>query len=395
MSSGSTQAPPRRRTGGTRGRRRALVAAAVAVAALVGATLLAGAPGDEGPPLDPRSTAPDGLRGVVDLADAFDQHVDISGDLPSDRSTRLLVVRDRLGTDGRDRVRSWVRSGGRLVVADPVSPLHDLDMGGEPVTDLIGPSRRSPECGLAGLEAVGSVRHAAWRSYLVPEDGTGCFPGSEGEAWLVARSVGDGAVVALGSIEPLLNRSLDRDDNAVLAAALLFPEEGGSLRILPPDPADLGERLRPDEAASPQDAVAALLPDGLPGALALLALATIVLLLAVGRRLGRPVEERLPPTLPSAELTRSVGELLQRAGSRQGAAVRLRAGARREVARVLGLDASAHQVLLEQATSRLSLSPEVARLALLDQAVPDDEALVEIARATAEVRDLLTQVSTA
>ena len=303
------------------------------------------------------------------------------------------MVRDRLSSEGRDRVRSWVASGGRLVVADPASALHDLHVGGEPVTDLIGPSGRSPACPLASLAAVETVSHAAWRAYQVPDDGTGCFPGANGEAWLVAQDVGDGEVVALGSIEPLLNRSLDREDNAVLAAALLFPEEQGSLRVLPPDPAELGERLRPDEAASPQQAVAELLPDGLPGALALLALATLALLLALGRRLGRPVEERLPPTLPSAELTRSVGELLQRAGSRQGAAVRLRAGARTEVARLLGLDAADHERLVEQATARLPLSGEVIRLALLEQPVADDDELVEVARATAAVRDLLTGVS--
>jgi hypothetical protein len=387
-------ATPRRRGGapGSR-RRRALIAAVVAVVALVGATLLGGAPAEDGPPLDPRSAAPDGLRGVLDLATEFSHQVDISGDLPSDTSTRLFVVRDRLGSEGRERMRSWVASGGHLVVADPASPLHDLEVGGEPVTDLIGPSRRAPDCALAGLAGVETVRHAAWRSYRVPDDGTGCFPGADGEAWLVARSVGHGEVVALGSVEPLLNRSLDRDDNAVLAAALLFPAERGALVILPPDPAELGEGLRPDEVASPQEAVSDLLPAGLPGALVLLGLATLVLLLALGRRLGRPVEERLPPTLPSAELTRSVGDLLQRAGSRQGAAERLRAGARSEVARVLGVDAAAHQALVDQATARLPLSGEVARVGLLDQPVADDEDLVEVARATAEIRDLLTRVS--
>ena len=392
-STGATGTRPRQGRGADRRRRRGLIAAVLAVAALVAATILGGAPAADGRPLDPRSAAPDGLRGLVDLAETFDQQVDISGDLPSDTSVRLLVVRDRLGDEGRERVRSWVASGGRLVVADPASPLHDLDVGGEPVTDLIGPSRRAPDCPLGGLAAVESVRHAAWRSYLVPDHGTGCFPGAAGEAWLVARGVGDGEVVALGSIEPWLNRSLDREDNAVLAAALLFPDEGGTLRILPPDPTELGERLRPEEALSPQQAVTELLPEGLPGALALLALATLALLLAIGRRLGRPVEERLPPTLPSAELTRSVGDLLERAGSRQGAAARLRAGARTEVARVLGLDAAAHQALVEQATARLSLEPEVAGLALLDQPVVDDEGLVELAQATADIRDLLTRVS--
>lgn len=387
----SSAAAPAAVAGSARRRRRAVLTAVLAVAALVAATLLAGPPAGDDGPLDPRSAGPNGLRGLVDLAERFGQQVDTEAKLPVDRSTTLLLVRDHLGAEGRQRVRRWVERGGRLVVADPTSPLHGLEVGGEPVTDLLGPSRRTPDCPLAGLAEVGQVGHAGWRAYRVPDDATGCFPGAAGEAWLVARAVGDGEVVALGSAGPLLNRSLGRDDNAVLAAALLFPDERGAVRILPPDPAALAQGL--GDTARPEDAVADLLPETLVGTLVLLALATLLLVLAVGRRLGRPVAERLPPTLPSAELARSVGELLQRAGSRRGASGRLRADARAEVARVLGADPAAPEQLARLATARLHLAPEVARLALLDLPVDHDDALVEVARATAEVRERLTAVS--
>lgn len=387
----SGAAVPASAAGGGRRRRRAVLVTVLAVAVLVAATLLAGPPAADHGPLDPRSTGPEGLRGLVDLAEQSGKQVDTEVKLSVDRSTNLLVVRDHLGTEGRERVRHWVERGGRLVVADPTSPLHDLEVGGQPVTDLFGPSRRTPDCPLTGLAEVGEVGHAAWRAYRVPDDATGCFPGAAGEAWLVARAVGDGEVVALGSPGPLLNRSLGRDDNAVLAAALLFPDERGAVRILPPDPAALAQGL--GDPAGPRHAVAEMLPRTLAGAAVLLAVATLLLVLAVGRRLGRPVDERLPPTLPSAELARSVGQLLQRAGSRRGAAGRLRTDVRAEVARVLGADPAAHEQLAHRATARLHLAPDVARLALLDLPVEDDDALVEVARATAEVRERLTAVS--
>lgn len=381
--------PARARPGA---RRRAVLAALVAVTALVAATVLAGPPGTSGAPLDPRSTEPDGLRGVLDLADAMGQDVDIATELPSDTAMHLLVVRDQLGPDGRDRIGRWVEAGGHLVVADPGSPLHDLDAGAAPVTDLVGPSGRQPDCDLGVLADVGTVHHGGWTPYEVPDDGVGCFAGDDG-AWLVARSVGDGTVVALGSPAPLLNQSLDRADNAVLAAALLFPSDGDALRVLPPDrqaQAAAAGQTTPDAGSDP---VADLLPQALPGALVLAALAVVLLVLALGRRLGRPVEERLPATVPSAELARSVGELLQRAGSRQGAAARLRSGARAEVARALGLAAGDPGLMVAQARTRLRLPTEVAELALLDHPVGDDEQLVAVARATATVHDQLASTA--
>jgi hypothetical protein len=368
-----------------RRRRRGALAGVSAGLALVVAALLAG-PSPDGPALDPRSVQPDGLRGLVEVAESMGVQVDISSDVPDDTSVHVFVPQDRLGEQEREALRDWARRGGRLVVSDPSSALHDLEAAGQPVSDMVGPSARTPDCPVDALSAVGSVSHGGWVGFDAGDDDVGCFEGAEGP-WLVERAEGEGTLVVLGSPAPLVNRSLDRDDNAVLAAALLFPAADGRLQVLPPDGAGArGER----EGTEPDGpvAVADLVPPRVVSAVAVAVLAVGLALLAVGRRLGRPVEERLPPTVPSAELARSVGDLLQRSGRRNFAAARLRGEARREVGRVLGVPLEP-EPLAHEAHRRLGIDLGSARRALVDLDLSSDDDLVAVASAVVEVRDRL------
>ena len=353
--------------------------AVLAVLAIVVATLLTGPP-DSGLALDPRSAGPDGLRGLVEVAEALGTQVDISSSTPSDEVTHLLVVHDLLSPQQREQIQAWTRAGGQLVVTDPDSPLHDLDVVGQPIADMVGPSGRVPDCPLDALAVVDQVRHAGWTGFEVPGDGVGCFAGGEA-AWLVAQTTGEGGRVALGSPASLLNRSLDRDDNAVLAATLLFPAPEARLQVMPPD-----------TGPAQEVGISDLLPPRIWTALAVGLLAVVVALLALGRRLGPTVEELLPPTVPSAELARSVGDLLQRARSRDGAAARLREQARTEAGRVLGGGLEPEQ-LARQAHQRLEVDLDTARRALADAPVEHDDDLVAVAAAVAEVRRHLVTAS--
>lgn len=379
---------PTRTDAGTRRRRGRFLAGGLAALALLAGALLAGAPAGDTEPLDPRSTAPDGLRGLIDLAEAMKGEVDIAMDVPSDISVRVLLVRDHLGDETREELRDWVRRGGQLVVSDPDSPLHDLDAVAQPLSDLVGPSRRAPDCALAALGRVDVVSHGGWIGFEgAADDDVGCFAAGDDAPWLVARAEGEGTLVALGSPAPLLNRSLDRDDNAVLAAALLFPEEGSELRVMPPSVAAAGA------AAQDRDvAVEDLLPPGFAHASVLVLVAILLALLAVGRRLGQPVGERLPPTVPSAELARSVGDLLQRAGRREGAADRLRGEARLAVRGAFGADLD-QETLARQAHERLGIDLAVARTALVDLEVTSDDDLVAVATAVSTVHDHLVSAA--
>ncbi len=368
-------------------RRLGLVLAALLVL-IIGALVLA--PDETWPPLDPDSPAPDGLLGVIELLEAVDVDVDVSTDRPDDRSMKVFIPVDRLDDDAHERWEDWVRSGGTLVVADPMSPLHDLSPVEPPLDLAFGTSERPPACDL--LDDVEVVRHGAWDGLTAPPDATTCFPfgpdeaagpadegdAADGEAaaWLVARSVGDGTVIALGSAGPLVNASLDEADNAVLAASLLAPRPGDRVQVVP----------RP-EVSTPDQGLVDLVSGRAWLALALSAVAVLLAALWRGRRLGPPVAEHLPPVVPSAELARSVAGLLQRAGDREAAARRLRAGLRRDVVRTLGIGGQVEPVVLvDQLVARTGASRSDAERAVLDLPVGDEAALVAVADAARRVR---------
>ena len=341
------------------------------LATVVAAVLLVGPP-PGGVPLDPDSVAPTGLRGLREVLGELD--VEVTVDVhPDDTAARAFLPLDRLDEPTREEWRAWVEDGGELIVADQASPLLDLEpVGGD---QLFGRSTRMPECDLLG--AVGAVRHGAWQGFVVPDDGTGCFPVGDEGSWLVRRPRGEGTVVALGSAEPFTNGALDAADNAVLAASLLGPAPGDRLIVIPRDA----------EAAAAQRGLVDLIHPGVWRSLALLALAVVLAVVWRGRRDGVVVRESLPPVLPSAELVRSLAGLLQRSGDRGDAAARLRRGTRRSVARVLGAPPDADpEWLAGEVVRRTDVDPEDAEVALLDRPIDDDGALVAVAAATRRLR---------
>lgn len=348
-----------------RGRRRGRLAVVGALVLLAVAGVLArdGAGAD---PFDPHSAQPDGLLGLVRLLEANQVSIEVSLDPPSDMSTTAFVAVDRLGRH-REAWEAWVERGGRLVVADPASSLHGLEVVGSGVVDAIGPTTRAPGCpGLAGLDA---VTHAGWVGYTVPAAATAsCFPLDDEVAWLIGRSEGEGTVVAIGSPEPFVNATLDQDDNAVLAAALLAPSPGDRLVVVPRG--DVGQG-----ATGLLDLVAPRVWHGL----GLLALAAVLGAVAAGRRLGPPVAERLPPVLPASELAHSLGGLFQRSGRPADAAATLRRQARRAVAdATVGGGEVSTDDLMALAVARLDVDVDVAAAALMDGPVPDDAALLDV-----------------
>ncbi|GGI04909.1 hypothetical protein GCM10011354_11450 [Egicoccus halophilus] len=341
---------------------------------LVAAGLLAG-PTTEEAPLDPSSSAPDGLLGLVEVLRASDVPVEVGLELPEDPTTRLFVPLDRLNRTRQAEVRDWVAAGGHLVVADPTSPLHELTPVGGGLVDSIGPTGRAPGCD--ALPAVSTVTHASWTALEVPAEADAvCFVLGEELAWLVATGHGQGTIVALGSPDPFTNRLLDVDDHAVLAASLLAPTPGAPLQIVPLPPVGEGET-----------AIADLVPDRVWQGLAVLLVAAVVAAVARGRRLGLPVEERLPPVLPASELVGSLAGLLQRSGRRGSAADLLRQDARTAVAAATGLSADGDpQQLASLAVDRLGVDVRTADRALLDAPVDDDETLRALQTAVSSVR---------
>ncbi|MTV26831.1 DUF4350 domain-containing protein [Nitriliruptoraceae bacterium ZYF776] len=372
----------------TRGRL-GLVVAGVVVALLAVATLRPGPPSVEPYALD--NTGPQGLAVLAQVLDEVGVDVSHSSAAPVDADTRALVTRDLLRGDTRDDLLAWVEAGGILVVTDPTSPLHGLGPSPSP----FGSGVDGVDCELDALREVRTLDDGRWWGIddldgdasadldgpdaPSPAPGTvvaRCLPLGDGTDGLVVVERGAGSVVAMGSADPFTNARIAGADHVVLATALLGAGPGDRLHVVEPPPPGGGDATVLD-----------LVPDRVVLAFWLVVAAAGLVALRAGRRLGPPVPERLPPVLPSAELARSVGSLLQRGRARPGAAARLRADARLVAARSLGLPPTIPPPeLVAAATRRLDLPEATSRLALLDDPVADDDALLAVANATATLR---------
>jgi hypothetical protein len=333
---------------GAADRARAWLPVAAAAAGLLAIAAVAGpSRGPGGPPLDPRATGPLGTKGLVETLRALGAVVRV-GAGPQAGPGTALVLADGMDAAARDRLLAWVRAGGRLVVADPLSPLNPFPLR----SAAPGPTRTlERRCGLPALRGVARVRAGSPVALAVPPEGVGCFPVGGGH-WLVARAEGAGALVVVGGPGAFVNRMLARDDNAVLAAALLAPRPGTQVTVVVPPPGGTGRR-----------GLWELLAPGAKGALAQLGLALVVAALWRGRRLGRPVPEEPAVAIEAGESVAATGRLLHRARALERAAALLREELRREV------------------------GDDPARLGVPDGPPPADEAeLVALAREVEQVR---------
>lgn len=310
---------------------------------VVGLGLVLGRGRDDGPPLDPGSTGPLGTRAVVELVERFGAEV-VRG-LPDEDADVTLVLTDRLDEAARDRLRGWVGAGGVLVVADPGSPLAP------PVAGIAEDRIERGVCGVTGLGGLAAVEAGALARFPVEPGGASCFGDAE-QAWLVARPLGAGVVVALGGAAPLTNEQLAQADNAVVVTALLAPRAGTRVAVVY-DPVAVAEGERD---------LLDLVPERVWWALGQLGVAFACFVAWRARRFGRPVEEPQPVELPGSLLVRARGELYRRGRSHGAVAARLQGEARRRVRDELGLPPDA-PLPVARAASVLGAPPaEVERL---------------------------------
>lgn len=345
------------------------------IVAIVAAALLAAYVGGtrrtEGPPLDPRSTSPDGARAVVELIERLGADLTVVDGAPDDAADVALLLEDRLSRGDADAVSAWVRRGGVLVVADPNS-LFTPPIAGSVLERVEGGCAAPALAGVAVLELdVGST-------YDVPLDASGCFGTSAAGAFLVVEQVGEGSIVSVGGPDVFTNAFLGEADNAVLAAALLSGE------------ARQAAFLRPSVAGGGERTLVDLIENPVRAALAQLVVVFVVVVLWRGRRLGRPITEPQPVQIESSELTRAVGRLLasNRRPARAAAIVRDRA--RRDLSGRLGLPLDAPAALVETTlVARTTLSEAEAHRAV-SAPVDSDRDLVEVAHLLSRIREELT-----
>jgi hypothetical protein len=352
--------------------RGAVVGAAVAAAVLLAAAV-AGRPGRDGPPLDPRSDGPLGTSALVSLLDHLGARVDLSVGLPDGSNDLALLLEDHLDDRQAGEVQAWVQAGGTLVVVDPSSRFAP------PVTDrssVLGSGEvERGTCSIQALRDVDRVDGGAAVRFAVDRVDGSCF-GDQNSAFVVVTEVGAGHLAAVGGAAFLTNDLLDAADNAVLAATLLAPRSSTSVRFLdPPIPAGGGDKT-----------LGELVPDGLKRALLQLGVAFVLYALWRAIRLGRPVPDAQPVAVAGYELVAAIGRLLSHTRDPGSAAATLRTSLRSTLRARLGVPRDAPPATLAGiVTARTGLPADVVATAIGEQPVTTDAELVAVARAAAAI----------
>lgn len=344
-------------------RRRAAFVVAVLLL-VVAAAYLTAARRTVGPPLDPASTSPDGMRALVTLLDRYAASVEVIDGIPGPEVDTAVLVRFRGDRDAASDLRAWVRGGGTLFVLDPGAGL---------TPPLAGAVDGEVTGGCPGrlFEGVDALDLGEARRLVAPPRSTACFGGPDGAA-LVVQPDGEGSVVSVGGPQALTNAFLGEADNAVLA-----------VRVLAPTPDTRTAFLRPAVAGSGDRGLLDLVDTPVWAAVAQLALAFGVLVAHRARRLGRPIEDRQLVEIDSSELTTALGRLLEQNRRPDRAAAHLRDAARRELSAPLGLDLdSSVQVVVDVLAQRTSLRPDEVRRAVAVPVTTDDDLVVVAALLT-------------
>src|SRR5690606_16070038 len=88
-------------------------------------------------PFDPRSSSPNGMRGLALLLEQYGASVHAGDDVPDPRSgARVLVVGDDLDDGQRADLAAFVTAGGIAVIADPASPYQRAPDGDPDAPDV-------------------------------------------------------------------------------------------------------------------------------------------------------------------------------------------------------------------------------------------------------------------
>jgi hypothetical protein len=315
-------------------------------------TLTGGTPG--GPRSSSYATAPHGDAAYAELLGRAGHPVDQVRKLPHESppkpgTTVFLLDPPAVKTRDLEALRTFVRGGGRLVVAG-LSPgeMHQLVFH---VPQRAAGSRRLNE---EGLEIV-SDGVFAWR----------------GEGVVAVRHVGSGSVDLLADSSPLQNRFLGSADNAALGLTLAAPRGR---------PVEFLESYHGYGAGSGLSA----LPLAWKLLLGGLGLAALVYMVARGRRFGPPEEEGRSLAPPRREYVDSLTAVVARSKRRDEAVGPVRREARDAVLRRASLPPDVDQHAFRVAARRLGLADDDTEALL--RSVETDAEVLALGRAAARIR---------
>lgn len=352
-----------------------VVVALVLVGVFVATRVSVQMPGDRGS-LDPESTSDSGAMALANIL--------------RDQGVEVTVARSRT------QARAALGEGATLAMANPFT-LTD-----EGLSELIGPADRVVFLSAAThlLDALDIGKNAAADSTEVsagcdspefalvgdirpdrlfrPAPGVeACFGDDRGAAVLVAGTDAQTRVVVDGA-RLFSNAYLAENGNAALGLALL----GQTDRVVWYVPSYADSDIEGDVP----DSLGSLTPGWVTPAVLLLMIAGAAAALWRGRRFGPLVSETLPVTVRASETMHGRARLTAKVGDAAHAAEAIRDGARRRLARRLGLAANATPDEVADAASDRLRIPRGSLQQLLAGAPPaDDSALIEIARRLGEL----------
>ncbi|QYM65573.1 DUF4350 domain-containing protein [Microbacterium sp. Se5.02b] len=331
------------------------------------------------------AASPPGGRGALDPEGRDDAGALALAEILRDQGVEVEVHRSR--ADARDAIDDDTT----LVMANPYTltdeALEELMEPADRVVFLststhllsaLGIGESAPgtlpavaaDCSVPEFAKVGTIR--ADRLFSAEPEVKACFGDDEGSAVLVDDRSGTRRVVVEGT-RLFGNASLAEDGNAALALALL----GQTDRVVWYVPSYADSDIEGESI----DTLGSLTPPWVTPAILLLMLAGIATAVWRGQRFGPLVAETLPVTVRASETMHGRARLTAKAADAAHAADALRDGARRRMARRLGLALhSGADEVADAASDRLRI-PRGTLQALLTGPLPtDDAALIDLAR---------------
>lgn len=354
-----------------------VVAALVVGVAWVGLQIAATAP-SERRSLDPEGRGDAGALALAEIlrdqgveVDVYRSHVEARDAL--DESTTLVMTNPYTLSD--EGLAELMGPADRVVfLSVGAHLLDDLDLGAYSSAPL---AEVDAQCTAGEFAEVGTIEPDR---LMTPHSGVEwCFGDEEGAAVLIDDSDGRRTSIVDGS-RLFSNAYLAENGNAALALALL----GQTDRVVWYVPS-LGDS---DLEATSPDTLGTLTPPWVTPAIILLMLSGAAAALWRGRRFGPLVAETLPVTVRASETMHGRARLTAKAADAPHAALAIRDGAQRRLARRLGLTARATSDEVADAASDRLRIPRGTLQALLAGPLPtDDAALVELARRLADLEE--------
>ncbi len=233
-----------------------------------------------------------------------------------------------------------------------------------------------PGCEVEDAVRAGAV--APGGLYTAGDGIAACYPAADGFGLLV-RSVDGGRVAAVDAAALFTNEHLAENGNAALAANLMGRHPLVVWYMPGPGDTDLAD-------ANPS--LGELTPPWVSPVIVLLLIAGVAAGIWRGRRFGPLVAERLPVTVRASETTEGRARLYARAGDPLHAADRLRIGALRRLAALLGLSANAAAPEIADAVAgRTGLDRRAVRGILFDEVPRSDADLVALSTRLRDLED--------